>query len=163
MATRQQHLKQWEHNRSFLASILRQPASSDWMTTVAFYTALHAVQVLLVADNHTRAVDHASRNRILIDDRKYLKIWPDYKLLYDASRAARYDCSGWLDADRVRDELVKDRLVRLEQSVVRLAKLPVTLPDLFATPYSDQFGRIAPPAPPARSPPASPPPHPPGG
>lgn len=134
MASGKQHQAQWLHNRGFLASILHQPDNADWMTTVAFYTAVHAVQTLLCADGQTRSFSHESRGEILVATPRYNKIWPDYKALYDASRAARYDCSGWLDAQVVRDELIRRRLIYIERRVVSLGKLTVVLPDLFAPP-----------------------------
>lgn len=131
MASRQQHSEQWLHNRAFLQSLLNRQDISDWITTVAFYTAVHAVQVLLLGDHNDRAVTHESRNAILKEDRRYSSIWPDYKALYDASRVARYDCSGWLNSEAVREELVKRRLQRLESHVIKLAKLKMALPNLF--------------------------------
>lgn len=133
------------HNREFLASIVHRAGDSDWMATVAFYTALHAVQVLLLADGNNRAFSHETRREILKSERRYSSLWPDYKALYDASCAARYDCSGWLQAEAVRNELIKTRLGRLERQVIKLAKLNLSLPDIIgASPTSDDnSGRSA--------------------
>jgi hypothetical protein len=131
MASRQQHQAQWEHNRLFLKSIIDRSDVSDWITTVTFYTALHAIQVLLIKDGFDRAHTHEARYEVLLSERKYKSIRIDYKALYDASRAARYDCSGWLKASDVRDDLVSRRLLQIENHVIRQAQLRVTLPALF--------------------------------
>ncbi len=144
MADRAQHLKQWEHNRGFLAGIIQQPDYADWVTTAAFYTALHAVQVLILSDKNPRAVSHETRNLILRDDPRYSKLWPNYKALYDAAMVARYDCSGWLPINDVKNELIKRRLFQIEKSVVRLSKLHVSPSDLFAQPYDAAFKRVSP-------------------
>ena len=132
MATQSQHQKQWLHNRAFLKSIVHQPDNSDWITTVAFYTAVHAIQTLLCADGNDRATTHESRSQILYSIPRYKDLIRDFKALYDASRAARYDCSGWLDSTTVRAELIRNRLYRIEERVNRLGKLNVALPDLLS-------------------------------
>jgi len=45
------HITQWKHNRAFLATI--PPDYPDWVVTVAFYVALHAVDALLAHDKVT--------------------------------------------------------------------------------------------------------------
>jgi hypothetical protein len=134
MASAAQHQKQWEHNRSFLGIILRQPDYCDWVTAVAFYTALHAVQTALVT-HRLRPTSHKARNQLVEDTPPFCDIWKDYKALYDASMASRYDCSGWLSFDRVRDELVRNRLARIEQHVVKIARVSIDLPDLLGDGY----------------------------
>jgi hypothetical protein len=132
MATQSQHRSQWLHNREFLRSIIHQSDNSDWMTTVAFYTAVHALQTLLCIDGNNRATTHESRWEILHEVRRYDKIRPDYKALYDASRVARYDCSGWLNAESVRDELIARRLSQIEERVVRLGNITIELPPILS-------------------------------
>ena len=45
MANPSKHLDQWKHNRAFSSEI--SGAYPDWIVTVAFYVALHAVDALL--------------------------------------------------------------------------------------------------------------------
>jgi|SRR5665213_1055995 len=104
------------------------------MTTVAFYTAVHAIQTLLCLDGNNRATTHESRSQILYSVQRYKDLIRDFKALYDASRAARYDCSGWLDAAMVRNELIRNRLFRIEDRVNRLGRMNILLPDLLASP-----------------------------
>jgi hypothetical protein len=98
-----------------------------WLATITFYTALHAIQVVLVQDG-ARAVDHFTRNEVLRGQPRYTKIYPDYKALYDTALAVRYDCKGaWISSAEVRTELIGNRLSRLEHGVIRLSKSPIHL------------------------------------
>lgn len=71
MADPAKHITQWKHNRAFLNSV--PPAYSDWIVTVTFYVALHAVDSLLEFDNVDRVHSHETRNRVLTAP---TAIWP---------------------------------------------------------------------------------------
>src|SRR5438105_3378874 len=81
----------WLHNRRFIATIA--DTYPDWMVTVVFYTAMHAVQTLLATDGAGVPGTHAARNQTLKGTRRYQKIWEHYRPLYDAAIVARYHCS----------------------------------------------------------------------
>lgn len=62
MGTRSDHAEKAEHNQRFLESIDSQEYP-DWAVTVAFYRALHLVEMLFAAsghhsDNHRDRHDH---------------------------------------------------------------------------------------------------------
>ena len=86
MATQPQHKKQAEHNQAFLKSI-DADGFPDWYATVAFYKALHLVEMLL-RKKKKRSNNHVVRNRVLRTE--FLAVWRDYKTLYSFSRLARY-------------------------------------------------------------------------
>jgi hypothetical protein len=88
MATSQQHINQWTHNRAFLQTI--EPTFADWALTVSFYTGLHAVTALLVHDGNPAITSHEVRNQILAANRRYQQIWRHYQPLYGLSRTIRY-------------------------------------------------------------------------
>lgn len=82
MPTRDDHLRQWKHNRDFIPSI--EHAFHDWIITATFYTALHAVDALLVHDK-VPVHDHRSRNDALVTVNRYDRIWRSYQPLYNLS------------------------------------------------------------------------------
>jgi hypothetical protein len=90
MAMAHEHKRQAQHNQECLDTIdtNRFP---DWAATVAFYKAVHLVEMLFV----TKALanlsgSHVKRNNLL--KKKYPKIWMGYRPLYAFSRTARYWC-----------------------------------------------------------------------
>src|SRR5579859_3330506 len=90
MATENEHRQQAEHNQRFLDSFdhARFP---DWCVTVAFYKAVHLVEMLFANKNRSAGSgSHTNRNQIL--KRHYVSIWRNYRPLYEFSRTARYWC-----------------------------------------------------------------------
>lgn len=68
---RDQHVDQWRHNRTFIAEVPKH--FHDWAITVAFYTALHAVDALLCHDGI--CIDsHSGRGRALVTNRRYEQV-----------------------------------------------------------------------------------------
>ncbi len=93
------------------------------MVVVMFYAALHAVETLFRADKTNPHLGHDARNRTLKNVNRYKKIWENYRILFDASRSARYDIDshGWIPLADVREQLVT-RLYAIEASVAKLTK-----------------------------------------
>lgn len=77
-------------NRAFLATVPQNHC--DWAVTVAFYTALHALEVLFAHDKLGTHSDHRMRDQTM-RLRRYEPIETSYKVLKNASRQARYECS----------------------------------------------------------------------
>ena len=128
MANTQQHLDQWEHNRRLLSTL---PAGyPDWIVTVSFYIALHAVDALLVYDGVTRINSHASRNDVLMTTRRYQHIWDRYQQLHDLSRKVRYlaDPARWVPPARIEQDVLKRYLYPVEESAFRLMGRPAAPP-----------------------------------
>lgn len=120
MASTSRHLKQWKHNRDFLPLI---PADfTDWLITVTFYTALHAVDALLAADNVPRLTNHQARNAVLRETNAYEKIWRNYRPLYDLSQSVRYLAAPdqWVPVHEMEGQILGRYLYPIEHSVRRL-------------------------------------------
>jgi hypothetical protein len=86
MGTRANHKEKADQNQAFLNGI-DQDLFPDWVVTVAFYKALHLVEMLFAvhgkhSDNHRDRHDSLKRN--------FKQIWRHYLPLYTLSRRARY-------------------------------------------------------------------------
>jgi len=123
-------MEQWRHNRILLSVI---PTSHpDWIITVTFYTALHAVDALLEFDGVQRVHSHESRNNVLNRTRRYEKIWDHYQPLYDLSRRIRYLASprDWIRADDIPGKVFSRFLFPIENSAHGLMGLEHTAPSI---------------------------------
>jgi hypothetical protein len=59
-----------------------------WVTTVAFYKALHVIEALFAVDGAGRGGHtdrHEERNSRLRETRRYQQLWKFYRPLYQAS------------------------------------------------------------------------------
>jgi len=129
----EEHLVQWRHNRKFISQIPGHYA--DWIVTVAFYTALHAVEAILTADGARPRSSHKDRHTILQAERRYQKIHEDYCTLYDLALVARYSASPakWLPPAEIDEKVIRGTVYPIEASVRRLlagCKPPVAMPDV---------------------------------
>ena len=81
------------------------PQHADWIVTLSFYKALHAVDSYLATlEIHPKG--HVMRNRSV---RRYIEdIFPQYSALYDASREARYETYTYQDNPQAVTGLVND-------------------------------------------------------
>jgi len=127
-------IAQWQHNRLLLSKL--DPEFSDWIVTATFYTALHAVESLLLADAvKADHATHGSRAIVLHNNRKYNEtIWPAYKVAYDLAHVARYSAKPrrWMKADNIPLLLFQRSLYPIEAEVLkwlRALKVPPTCPD----------------------------------
>lgn len=115
MATEAEHRKQADHNQACLDSIDK-TRFPDWAATVAFYKAVHLVEMLLAKRNlGYRGGSHTRRNNILKKD--YPAVWRDYRPLYAFSRVARYWCLKVKPDDY---SYIARRLDRVERTVESL-------------------------------------------
>lgn len=131
MAAQAQHIQQWKHNRSFSAGI--QPQFPDWLVTVSFYVALHAVDTLLHHDEAAaRLMSHETRNAVLMGTNRYRKIWISYSPRYNLSRTVRYlaDPSRWVHAMEVQKQVIEKHLYPIENSIQQLMAVNLDLPSL---------------------------------
>lgn len=126
----QTHLKQWNHNRDFLAQI--DPRFPDWAVTVIFYTALHAIDALLKHDKVPRITTHVTRNQVLVEINRYSKIWENFQPLYGLSQTVRYmaDPDRWVTWEDIRSQVITRYLLPIEASVRKLGKFDSSLPDM---------------------------------
>lgn len=134
MGSSHDHIRQWKHNRELLKSIPRE--YPDWLVTVTFYVALHAVDALLAHDKVTRVTSHESRNDVLIRTNRYDAIRKRYLPLYDLSRTVRYlaDPTRWVPPDQVEGNVIRRYLYPIESSVQRLMSQQLNLPEIVLAP-----------------------------
>jgi hypothetical protein len=120
----EEHEQQWQHNRELTALIPR--GYPDWIVTVVFYTALHAVDSLLRFDQVPGIVDHRARNDVLARTNRYSKVWRCYLPLYNLSRTVLYLARpiDWIPVDAVEREVLRRYLLPIEESVQKLTNRP---------------------------------------
>ena len=128
MSTKQQHIDQWMRNRSLLGILPR--AYHDWITTVAFYTALHAVDAAIAAHGMDDITNHGDRIHILIRTNSLMQVRRHFLPLYDLSRKVRYmaDPSAWILPDRIDQDVLHAFLYPIEKSVCNLIGQDLKLP-----------------------------------
>lgn len=88
MASSSEHLKQFEHNRTFVRAISGSQFP-DWSITILFYAALHAV------DSEIRRtlpapISHSDREELLRRLPSGRRAFPDFRGLRTLSHEARY-------------------------------------------------------------------------
>lgn len=122
MASSSSHLQQWKHNREFLPQIPRE--FTDWLVTVTFYTALHAIDALLSQDKVAGIVSHSARNDVLFRTNRYSFIYDKYNPLYDLSQTIRYlaEPTRWVPFDKIESDVFGRYLYPIERSVGSLLK-----------------------------------------
>jgi len=126
------HTRLAEHN-STVISALRTHGDSfpDWVTTVAFYEALHHIEALFFHDHKAHGVDHPSRLGILKKKNRYERICRHYVKLQEASNIARYlsarptgktysQFTDYMTMAEVIEKVLDGHLKQLKQSVATL-------------------------------------------
>ena len=120
MADQLSHIRQWKHNRRFVASISAE--FPDWIITGVFYVALHAVDSLLAFDKVSGVNSHESRNAVLFQTNRYAQIKRHYMPLFSLARTVRYmgNPQAWVPATRIEKDVIQRYLYPLEKSVQKL-------------------------------------------
>lgn len=106
----------------------------QWVTTIAFYKALHIVEAILAAEGR-HCDDHAARNLLLKTTRRFQHIWKHYRPLFNDSLIARYlredgnsptydVFATYLSPGEVRAQVLGHRLRQIEQSARTLLGEP---------------------------------------
>jgi hypothetical protein len=125
MATVDQHIGQWEHNRAFAKTI--EARYRDWQINVIFYTALHLIDAALVALG-INVTDHVARNDEVRKNASFAAVRSQYLNLYRISRVTRYDADPdqWLPQSYLTvADLVEDLLRPIENGIAPLLKRPI--------------------------------------
>jgi len=102
-----------------------------WVTTVAFYKALHLVDALLDRRFKAHGYSHRARQQVLKTTNSFRSIYRHYRFLRGASEIARYLCdnqggkeyrtfSDYMPMSQVRSEILGHRLRQLERSVRKM-------------------------------------------
>jgi hypothetical protein len=124
------HIQQAQHNSQALSCLERSVDDfSDWMTTVAFYKALHLVEAVFANDKTIlHGHNHENRENILKRTPKYSNIYKHYRVLLNASIVARYlqergsdsrysKFSYYMSKEGVKKDLIDHRLHQIEKTV----------------------------------------------
>jgi len=130
MASVEQHVAQWKHNRKCAQTIDR--TYRDWQINIIFYAALHAVDAAL---RHlgVDVSDHEGRNKAVRENASFASIRTKYLDLYRISKVTRYDAEPdtWLPDDFLTvPDLVGKLLTPIEMEVERLIGKSMKLPSL---------------------------------
>jgi hypothetical protein len=131
VASASDHLALANRNQEALDFLLtRYDRFPEWITSIAFYKALHVVDALLDHDGAPTPSDHSSRRQILQRANRYKTLFLHYDALCIASSVARYLASvkgkqyrsfvDYLTPDRVLTEMLNHRLHSVEESAVKL-------------------------------------------
>jgi hypothetical protein len=133
LATIEEHLAQWRHNRAFLEDI--SPTFPDWMVTASLYLAIHAIEALLTADRAKARSRHQDRLEILQSERRYEHIYENFRVLYEICHVTRYSANPnrWVPSDQIEKRIIKGLVYAIEGSVRKLlaaSKPPVMMPNL---------------------------------
>lgn len=135
MPTEKDHRALAAHNQEAIEHLLLAgDGFPDWVTTVAFYKALHVFEALLYRDYQLHGISHDQRSRILFKEPRYRQIARHYSVLKEASSIARYLCdtggrrsyktfSDYLTMETVKSEILS-RLKNLEQAAAALKPPP---------------------------------------
>lgn len=122
MPTAAEHRDKHADNRALLdANGGLETSNECWAAVVAFYAALHLIELLAAAQNlhHRRHTGRGSRQRYLASHPQHTVVLSDYTALETASHVARYDSlpafRAAFPAGVVRQQLIDGCLVRIEQ------------------------------------------------
>jgi hypothetical protein len=92
VASRDEHIRQAEHNEKLADTLSAGGSYPDWAVTIYFYAAIHYVNVILVAQGPV-PTSHEKRDPLVRRHPNLSKIWNEYKALDIMSRNARYYCT----------------------------------------------------------------------
>ena len=111
MATVEQHIVQWKHNRRFARTI--ECNFRDWQINVIFYTALHAIDAAL-ASLGVKVTNHAERNEKVRTNASFSGVRNQYLNLYRISCVTRYDANPdeWLPQEYLTVQDLVSHLLR---------------------------------------------------
>jgi hypothetical protein len=117
MASVEQHVAQWKHNRRFAKTI--DSKYRDWQINVIFYTALHVIDAALVSLG-VNVADHNDRNEQIKSNSSFASVRIQYLDLYRISRITRYDADPdlWLPQEYLTvNDLVEKLLKPIENGI----------------------------------------------
>lgn len=123
-----EYLKQWRRNRQCCQAIDRK--FPDWQITVAFYTALHAINAA-AAHLGEKPCDHMQRNALVKSNQAFASVRVKYLRLYRLSRFTRYDPDpdAWLPPEYLNVQtVIDDLLTPIENQIQTLIGRNLNLP-----------------------------------
>jgi hypothetical protein len=123
MASVEQHLSQYRHNRELIP---RLPSThSDWIVTATFYSCVHLIDAVLLKVSDFHSFDHKSRNGALAKVRQLEFIARKYDPLYVLCRQVRYFANPemWVPREVIDTEIFGRYLYPIENSAFALLGL----------------------------------------
>ena len=134
MPNEESHILLAKHNQEVIDHLLCDLEKySDWITTIAFYKALHIVEAVFFNDKNVKhGHSHEDRDTYLKTNRKFLHIYRNYRPLWASSMIARYlenpestkdfySCfNDYLPPEKVKSEIIDHRLRQIEKSAQKL-------------------------------------------
>jgi hypothetical protein len=120
LASVDEHIAQWNHNRKFLQDI--SPEFPDWIITAALYPSVHAVEALLTADGARQRSSHKDRLQILQSEKRYEKIYRSFRIVHDLAHVTRYSAqpSRWISESEIEQRIIRGHVYPIEASVKSL-------------------------------------------
>ncbi len=127
MPTKNAHIILANRNQATIQHLLSdKDAHSEWITTIAFYKAVHMVEAVFATDR-VHSHNHENRDHHLKTQPKYAKIYKYFRPLWAASMIARYlydpetktgytTFSKYLTPDAVVSEMLRYNLRQLERA-----------------------------------------------
>lgn len=90
MTTRRQHQQQACANIGLHDLLAQRNEHLDWAVTALFYAVLHYMDACLLP--RYNPPDHGTRNKFIRRTPELRSVFPDYRVLQEKSRDARYEC-----------------------------------------------------------------------
>jgi hypothetical protein len=137
MPSRESHLLIADRNQKLIEHLRKDiDRFSEWITTVAFYKALHLIEAVFAGDpsiRHGRSHEH--RDQCLKSRRHYAQLYKFYRPLWAASTVARYledqsrgdeysSFSEYLSPQQGQSIVLGHYLHQIEQAAAKFLKLP---------------------------------------
>lgn len=116
MATEQKHREKAESNKKFREQIPDE--FPDWLAIVAFYEAVHLVEILM-ARAGVHGKNHRHRNGEI--QKRFPDIWKHYLPLFNVSRLVRYTPYK-MTTEQVQKNMVDHRLAKVRHLVEEALK-----------------------------------------
>jgi len=117
MASEKDHIALANTNQQLIDHLIEENAFHDWLTTVAFYKAIHVVEAVFATHLGCHSSSHADREDRLNRVTLFRGIAKNYSHLLNESRNFRYLLAppGRLTMEQVKSQLVYRRLHAVEQ------------------------------------------------
>jgi len=111
------HLEKAERNKDFVINRLMALADKfpEWVSTVAFYSALHFVAAYLVKEHGLHFKDHEERNKAVVLHLGEITL--EYERLYDLALNSRYGSIKDNPEPGEAEDAVRIELARIEDFV----------------------------------------------
>jgi hypothetical protein len=121
MASEADHIELANTNQNLIDHLIGENSFHDWLTTVAFYKAVHVVEAVFDNHLHKHSHSHADREDRLKRTTRFELVFKNYLHLLNESRTFRYLLGppGRLTIETVKSRLIYKRLYAVEQNALQ--------------------------------------------